>query len=189
MWEDGVERWSGRMTGQQKPLPDLLTSKGHGNMAARTGAWSRMKGTNNIERTESDLIDHWQKRETWEYGALQSQRQTQNGLLSHTITRTHVCEVHVRTRIYPQTQPISFPFNMSTPCPLLAPFHLLFIIMRSCFPLLKAGALIVCFPLKRRPRGIMQQSLSLQRDLFRHRWELVLTYAASLSGRNSLHTF
>lgn len=115
---------------------------------------------------------------------VQSQRQTQNGLLSHTITRTHVCAAHANTR-----ERISFPFNTSTPCPLLAPFHLLFIIMRSCFPLLKAGALIVCFPLKGRPRGIMQQSLSLQRDLFCHRWELVLTCAASLSGRNSLHAF
>lgn len=61
--------------------------------------------------------------------------------------------------------------------------------MRSRSPLLKAGALIVCFPLNGRPRGIMQQSVSRQKDLFCHRWELVLTYAASLSGRNSLHTF
>lgn len=61
-----------------------------------------------------------------------------------------VAHTHLHTNI-------SFPFNTRTPCPLLAPFHLLFIIMRSHSPLLKAGVLIVCFPLKRRPRGIMQQ--------------------------------
>lgn len=70
-----------------------------------------------------------------------------------TITRILIA----RTHTYTQTEPISFPFNMRTPCPLLAPFHLLFIIMRSRSPLLKAGVLIVCFPLKRKPRGIMQQ--------------------------------
>lgn len=97
-----------------------------------------------------------QRDRTWEYIELESQWRTPNGPLTQkwrTITRILIAHTHT----YTQTEPISFPFNMRTPCPLLAPFHLLFIIMRSRSPLLKAGVLIVCFPLKRKPRGIMQQ--------------------------------